>query len=198
MPAAVIVIPVVLPAIKSVTMFALVCMLPDAVTLDNVPKLVTLGCEAVVSVPATKFAVSKLPALTLPAVALPVTANELNVPTLVIFGCAAVVNVPATVVNTPAAAPILPTLALPVTLNAPAVVKLPPVTLPVATTNPPVPKLPTLALPVAFSVPDIFAPVPVTTTMFALPAELIVTLALASTLTLLLPFCIAVASIPVN
>ena len=34
--------------------------------------------------------------------------------------------------------------------------------------------------------------------MFAFPAELIVTLALASTLTLLLPFCIAVASIPVN
>ena len=106
MPAAVIVIPVVLPAIKSVTMFALVCMLPDAVTLDNVPKLVMFGCAAVVNVPATKFAVSKLPALTLPALALPVTVNAVNVPTLVMFGCAAVVNVP--VSNE---APIVPLLA---------------------------------------------------------------------------------------
>ena len=44
-------------------------------------------------------------------------------------------------VNTPAAAPILPTLALPVTLNAPPVVKFPPLMLPVALTSPPVTKL---------------------------------------------------------
>ena len=52
------------------------------------------GCAAVVNVPPTKFAVNKLPALTLPALALPVTANEVNVPTEVTLGCAAVVNVP--------------------------------------------------------------------------------------------------------
>jgi hypothetical protein len=36
-------------------------------------------------------------ALTLPAVILPVTANELSVPTEVMLGCAAVVTVPAVV-----------------------------------------------------------------------------------------------------
>ena len=50
-------------------------------------------------------------------------------------------------------APILPTFALPVTLNLPAVVKLPPDTLPVATINPAVPKLPTFALPVTLNAP---------------------------------------------
>ena len=60
------------------------------------------------------------------------------------------------------------------------------------------PKLPTLALPVALSVPVIFAPVPVTVNTFAVPAELTVTLPLAATLTFDVPFCIAVASMPVN
>ena len=60
------------------------------------------------------------------------------------------------------------------------------------------PRLPTLALPVAFSVPAMFAPVPVTTNMFALPEALTVTFALLNALTFAVPFCIAVASIPVN
>ena len=64
-----------------------------------------------------------------------------SVPTLVILGCAAVVKLPATVVNTPAVAPILPTLAFPVALIVPPVTKFPAVTLPVAVINPPVPIL---------------------------------------------------------
>ena len=75
----------------------------------------------------------------------------------------------------------------------PAVVKLPPDTLPVAVINPPVPKLPTLALPVAFNVPATFTPVLVTTTTFAVPVALILTLPFADgILTLLLPFTIVV------
>ena len=79
-----------------------------------------------------KLAVTRLPRLALPDVILPVTAKLVKVPVLVIFGCAAVVSEPATVVNTPAAAPIFPTLALPVTLNAPVDIKLPPVIFAVA------------------------------------------------------------------
>ena len=44
------------------------------------------------------------------------------------------------------------------------------VILPVVATSVAVPKLPAFALPVTFSVPVMFAPVPVTTSMFALPA----------------------------
>ena len=102
---------------------------------------------------------------TLPALTLPVTAKLVSVPVLVIFGCAAVVNVPVKKLADTKLAPVI----------------LPPVPAPAI-------KLPTVALPVVFSVPATFTPVPVTTNMFALPAELIVTLALASTLTLLLPF----------
>ena len=58
-------------------------------------------------------------------------------------------------VNAPATAPTLPTLALPVTLNLPTVVKLPPDTLPVAVINPAVPKLPTLALLVTVNTPPV-------------------------------------------
>ena len=65
---------------------------------------------------------------------------------LVILGCAAVVRDPSIVVNTPAAAPILPTFAFPVALIVPPVIKLAPVKLPVAVINP-VPILPILALP---------------------------------------------------
>ena len=42
------------------------------------------------------------------------------------------------------------------------------------------PIFPTLALPVAFNVPVMFAPVPVTTTIFALPAAEILTFPLAA------------------
>ena len=67
--------------------------------------------------------------------------------------------------------------------------------------DPEVTKLPTVALPVTFSVPAIFAPVPVTTNILALPALLILTLLFAVTNTLLLPFTIvlpALTVIPVN
>ena len=87
------------------------------------------------------------------------------------FGCAAVVNVPVkklAVTKLPPAT--LPNVPLPVALTIPPVIMLPPSILPVAVIRPPVPKLPTLALPVAFSVPTMLAPVPVTTSMFALPA----------------------------
>ena len=80
----------------------------------------------------------------------------------------------------------LPPDTLPVALTTPAVVKLPPVTLPVATIRPAVPKLPTLALPVAFNVPDIFAPVPVTT-IVVLPADV----------RLMLPFTVGIVTLDV-
>ena len=56
---------------------------------------------------------------------LPVTPKLVKVPTLVMLGCAAVVNGPVIAVNTPVAAPILPTLALPNTDSMPDVLKLP-------------------------------------------------------------------------
>ena len=59
---------------------------------------------------------------------------------------------------------------------------------------PAVPKLPTLALPETFAVPVIFAPVPVTTNTLAVPTAEILTLAFATTVTLLLPL----VSIPVK
>ena len=118
---------------------------------------------------------------------LPLTAKLVNVPTDVMLDCAAVVNEPATVVNTPAAAPMLPTLALAVTLklaNVPVLVifgcaavdnvpvsnvpiTFPPVMLPVAVTTPPVVKLPPDTLPVAVINP----PVPKLPTL-ALPTML--------------------------
>ena len=65
------------------------------------------------------------------------------------------------------------------------------VILPVATISPTVPKLPTLALPEAFNVPVTLTPVPETTTIFALPTALIVTLPFALGIdTLLLPLAI--------
>ena len=137
------------------------------------------GCAASLTVFATllvaarKFATTVVDVTTKGAV--PVATFEIN--------CGAVTLALA---NT-CAVPILPMLALPVTLNAPAVVRLPPLTLPVALTRPPVvklppetlpvavinpavPRLPTLALPVAFNVPATFTPVPVTSNTFALPA----------------------------
>jgi hypothetical protein len=108
----------------------------------RVPTEVIFGCAAVVNVPVNREA-PMVPefAYTFPAVAFPVTASDVSVPTDVILGCAAVVTVPAvvaaltvpvtlapvielrdeplplTLVNTPFVAPILPTLALPVTAN---------------------------------------------------------------------------------
>ena len=71
-------------------------MLPVTAKLVSVPVLVMLGCALVVTVPAVVAlpAVVAAPlnapvnvvALTLPALMLPVTANEVSVPVLVIFG----------------------------------------------------------------------------------------------------------------
>ena len=69
----------------------IVLLTPNAV---NVPTLVMLGCAAVVNVPVTKFAVTRLPPAMFPALILPLTINPVNVPTLVMLGCAAVVSVP--------------------------------------------------------------------------------------------------------
>ena len=117
----------------------------------------------------------------------------------------------------------LPPVMLPVADTCPAVVRLPPATLPVTESDPRVPRLvilvcaavvsvpdmlvnapfvapmlPTLALPVALSVPVILAPVAVTVITLAVPAADIVTLPLRNVRTLAVPFCMAVASIPVS
>ena len=59
---------------------------PETSSPVNVPTLVILGCAAVVNVPETKFALTKLPPATLPADKLPVTASDVSVPTDVTFG----------------------------------------------------------------------------------------------------------------
>ena len=101
----------------------------------------------------------------------------------------------------------LPPVMLPVTLNevnAPVLVifgcaAVDNVPVSVVATTVVTPKLPTLALPVpVFNVPAMFAPVAVTVNTSAVPAELTVTLPLAATLTFDVPFCMAVASIPVS
>ena len=86
----------------------------------------------------------------LPTVALPDTDSDASVPVLVIFGCAFVVTVPAVVaaplnVPTNVVAPMLPTLALPDTLNVP--VMFAPV--PVITRTFALPVTPTVTLPLA-------------------------------------------------
>ena len=88
---------------------------------------------------------------------------------------------------------------LPDAVNVLAEITLPPVILPPEPD--PAVMLPAIKLPVMFAVPEIFAPVPVTINMFALPATLVVTLPFAVTATLLFPFTIelpALAVIPVN
>ena len=124
-------------------------------------------------------AVPKLPTLALPVIfAVPAMLAPVAVNT------ALAVALPATKTETLA-------LAVRVTFELPfcskpllIVVMLPVVMIAVA-----VPKLPTLALPVAFSVPAMLAPVPVTTSMFALPTALIVTLPFADGMfTFELPF----------
>jgi len=122
------------------------------VTLVNPATVVTVSPNVRVVLPKVKLALANLACASVPLLI------------LLAFKLVSSEPLPLTVVNTPAAAPILPTLALPVTLNAPAVVRLPPDTLPVAATtpavvrlppdtlpvaviNPAVPKLPTLALP---------------------------------------------------
>ena len=52
----------------------------------RVPRLVMLGCAAVVNVPAKKFALTVLPPDTLPALILPETVSDVKVPILVILG----------------------------------------------------------------------------------------------------------------
>ena len=76
---------------------------------------------------------------------LPLTVSEVKVPTAVILIWLAVSRVPAILLNTPLVAPILPTLALPVTFNVVEPV-MAPVNTPAAA-----PRLPTLALPVTLS-----------------------------------------------
>ena len=57
-------------------------------------------------------------------------------------------------------------------------------------TTPETERLPKVELPVVLNVPAMFAPVPVTVNMFALPATLVVTLPLVTIATLLVPFAI--------
>ena len=78
-------------------------------------------------------------------------------------------------------------------------IKLPAVTLPPALTVPPVDTLPTVAVPVADTTPVIYSPVVAQTTTLLVPP--ILTVAFPPellTLTLDVPNCILVASIPVN
>ena len=70
-------------------------MLPDTLSNVKLPRLVTLGCAAVVNEPVTTLNVPAAPD-TLPVVTLPVTARDVNVPTDVMFGCALVYTEPAT------------------------------------------------------------------------------------------------------
>ena len=126
-----IVTPLVLPTIKSVTTLALLVILPVAFTSPPVIILAPVILPLAVINPA----VPKLPTL-----ALPVTDNTPAVDKL------PPEMLPVAIIKPPV--PKLPTLALPVTLNAPPVVKLPPETLPVADTKPVVVKLPPAILPV--------------------------------------------------
>ena len=67
--------------------------------------------------------------------------------------------------------------------------------------DPDVTMLPTVALPVTFNVPATLTPVPVTISILALPATLVVTFPFADTNTLLFPLTIvlpALTVIPVN
>ena len=59
-------------------------------------------------------------------------------------------------------------------------------------------RLPPVMLPVALSVPAMLAPVSVTVMTLAVPAADMVTLPLRKVRTLAVPFCMAVASIPVS
>ena len=60
---------------------------PVTAKLVRVPKDVTFGCAAVVSVPVNKLApIVPLFAYTLPDVVFPVTVNDVSVPTLVMLG----------------------------------------------------------------------------------------------------------------
>jgi hypothetical protein len=72
-------------------------MLPSIDNPERIPKLVILGCAAVVSVPVTKLATATLPKLALPEVifadtlifpvfVLPETVSPFSVPKLVIYG----------------------------------------------------------------------------------------------------------------
>ena len=95
----------------------------------------------------------------------------------------------------------LPKLALPAVTLPDAVNVFALTTLTLLILPPLVDKLATVVFPVTFNVPEMFAPVPVTIKIFALPATLVVTLPFAVTRTLLFPFTIelpALTVIPVN
>ena len=133
------------------------------------------------------MAVTLLPKLALPAVILPLAVNVFADITL------ALPILPPEPVVLILFAEILPLAMIVLADITLALLMLPP--------EPDVTKLPKLALPVAFNVPAILTPVPVTTTMFALPALLIVILLFAETSTLLFPFTIvlpALTVMPVN
>ena len=84
-------------------------------------------------------------------------------------------------------------------MASPVVIKLPPVTLPVAVTNPAVVTFPAIALPVTDSNPVTYSPVVANTATFDVPPIPMATLPPElSTLTLLVPFCMLVASMPVS
>ena len=109
--------------------------------------------------------------LRLPPDTLPVTVNAPSEPTEVMLVCAAVVSVPVKLVATTFVAPRLPTLALPVTLSIPLVIKLPALILPDATT------VTVLTVDVILTLPPTKLPlavivVPVTSALeFTLPAS---------------------------
>ena len=98
------------------------------------------------------------------------------------FGCALVVTVPVVVaeVAVPALVAYVAFATVPVTFAPVIADRAEPLPLTLVNTPLVAPILPTLALPVAFSVPVMLAPVPVTVTMFALPAAEIFTLPLAA------------------
>jgi hypothetical protein len=161
--------PVVLPTIKSVTKLALVVILPVTSNELNVPTLVIFGCAGVDNVPLILLPLilpSALRTTTVFAdvavsVLYPSSKSAFRFVTLVVdattIGAVPFATFDSNVLAiTVPAVPRLPTLALPVTLNVPPVDKLPPVTVPVAVIIPAEPKLPTLALPVTLSTPPVF------------------------------------------
>jgi hypothetical protein len=127
---------VFVPNDDTVTIFApatLVVTFPLSVTnIWLVPLMTTLPGAATTPVRKDPFPIKKLAFAVLPKFVLPDTTRFVNVPTVVMLGWALVVSDPATVVNIPAVPPILPTLALPVTVNLPEVDMLPADKLPVA------------------------------------------------------------------
>ena len=153
------------------------------------------------ALPEALIVVAKTPVvLRLPTFALPV-AVIIPAPILPTLALPVVDNVAAIIAEVPK----LPTFALPVedkvVAKTPVVPILPILALPVADivveNTPVVSKLATFVLPDALRVPAMLAPIPVITTIFALPAEEIFTLPFAvGMFTLLFPLAIDVAVPP--